>query len=316
MQARVLTVLGTAAQVPTSERNHVGLFLRWDRHGFLFDPGEGTQRQMVRSGVSASDITKIFLTHFHGDHCLGLPGVIQRLSLQRAGHTVEIYYPSRGRVFLERLIHCVPYYQAVDLELIPVESAGEVYSEEGLSISAGQLDHGSQTFGYRIQEHASRTVHPGLLPPEVSGRRIGELKRKGRVQTESGVLRLEDVSSVKPGQSFVCLMDTRLCETAEELARDATLLVSEATYLESEVELAGDYRHLTAGQAAGLASRAGADKLILLHYSQRYRSQAPFAKEAKAYHPDVVAARDGDVIPLPRLERKEEARSCHDSAKA
>lgn len=316
MQARVLTVLGTAAQVPTSERNHVGLFLRWDRHGFLFDPGEGTQRQMVRSGVSASDITKIFLTHFHGDHCLGLSGVIQRLSLQRAAHTVEIYYPSHGRAYLDRLIHCVPYYQGVELRLIPVQAEGEVYSEEGLTISAGRLEHGSQTFGYRIQEHSSRTVHPDLLPPEVSGRLIGELKQKGSIRTANGVLGLEEVSSVKPGQSFVCLLDTRLCQRAEELARDATLLVSEATYLESEAELAEKYRHLTAAQAAGLAFRARAGKLILLHYSQRYRSVAPFAKEAKVHHSDVVAARDGEVIPLPRLERKTEARSCRDSAEA
>jgi len=316
MQPRVLTVLGTAAQVPTSERNHVGLFLRWDGHGFLFDPGEGTQRQMVQSGISASNISKIFLTHFHGDHCLGLPGVIQRLSLQRAGHTVEIYYPSRGRAYLERLIHCVPYYQAVELKLIPVEEEGAVCSEEGLTISAGRLDHGAQTFGYRIQEHASRTIHPELLPPEVFGERIGELKRRGRIQTDSGVLDLEEVSSVKPGQSFVWLLDTRLCKAAEELAREATLVVSEATYLDSEADLAREYKHLTAAQAAGIASRARAGKLILLHYSQRYRSLTPFAREAKACHPDVHAARDGDVIPMPRLERKIGDPGCRDRARA
>jgi len=314
MQARVLTVLGTAAQVPTTERNHVGLFLRWDQHGFLIDPGEGTQRQLVRTGVSASDITKIFLTHFHGDHCLGLPGVIQRLSLHRPEHAVEIYYPSKGRAYLDRLIKCVPYYQAVELRLIPVEEEGEVSSEEGLTISAAKLDHGAQTFGYRIQEHSSRTVHPGLLPPDVSGRRIGELKQQGNIRTEQGVLALEDVSTLKPGQSFVCLLDTRLCEAAEELARNATLLVSEATYLESEAELARDYRHLTAAQAAGLASRAGAEKLVLLHYSQRYKSPGPFSKEAKTYHPDVWAARDGEVIPFPRLERKVQRDEVRDSA--
>jgi len=308
-----LTVLGTAAQVPTTERNHVGLFLRWDQHGFLFDPGEGAQRQLVRTGVSASDITKIFLTHFHGDHCLGLPGVIQRLSLQRAEHTVEIYYPSKGRTYLDRLIKCVPYYQAVELRLIPVEEEGEVSSEEGLTISAAKLDHGAQTFGYRIQEHSSRTVHPGLLPPDVSGRRIGELKQQGSIRTENGVLTLEDVSTLKPGQSFVCLLDTRLCEAAEELAKNATLLVSEATYLESESELAREYRHLTAAQAAALASRAGAEKLILLHYSQRYRSLGPFSKEAKTYHTYVWAARDGEVIPLPRMERKIQRERTHES---
>ncbi|MEP6923654.1 MAG: MBL fold metallo-hydrolase, partial [Pyrinomonadaceae bacterium] len=83
MSIRKFVALGTASQVPTRERNHNGYFLRWDEHGFLFDPGEGTQRQMTLAGVSASEITKIFITHFHGDHCLGLPGVMQRLSLDR-----------------------------------------------------------------------------------------------------------------------------------------------------------------------------------------------------------------------------------------
>ena len=304
MQARVLTVLGTAAQVPTKERNHTGLFLRWDRHGFLFDPGEGTQRQLVQAGISASDITKIFLTHFHGDHCLGLPGVIQRLSLQRASHTVEIYYPSKGRAYLNRLLKCVPYYQFVELKPIPVEAEGRLYSEKGLTISAGMLDHGTQTFGYRIQEHSTRTIHPNRLPPEVSGRRIGELKQRGRIETENGLLLLEEVSTLKPGQSFVCLLDTRLCEEAEKLASEASLLASEATYLESEAELAKEYRHLTAAQAAKIASRAGAEKLVLIHYSQRYRSLGPFFREAQAIHPGAYAARDGDVIPLPRVERE------------
>lgn len=304
MQPRVLTVLGTAAQVPTRNRNHVGLFLWWDQHGFLFDPGEGTQRQLLRSGISASDITKIFLTHFHGDHCLGLPGVIQRLSLQQTQHIVEIYYPSKGEAYLNRLLKCVPFYQNVSLSLIPVHRGGIICSAQDFTITASELDHGSQTFGYRMQEHSSRTIHPELLPREVSGRLIGELKEKGRVDTVEGPVRLEEVSSYKPGQSFACVMDTRLCPQAEELAGEATLLVSEATYLESEIELAREYRHLTAAQAADIAKRAGAGKLVLLHYSQRYRMEDLFRQEAEKFHSDVHAARDGDVFALPRVQRE------------
>src|SRR5687768_3103478 len=97
MTSRRFIALGTASQVPTRERNHNGYFLRWDAEGFLFDPGEGTQRQMTFADVSASSITKILITHFHGDHCLGLPGVLQRLSLDRIQHKVQLFYPSYGK---------------------------------------------------------------------------------------------------------------------------------------------------------------------------------------------------------------------------
>ena len=99
MSSRRFIALGTASQVPTRERNHNGYFLRWDAEGFLFDPGEGTQRQMIFADVTASQITKIFITHFHGDHCLGLAGVLQRLSLDRVPQTVQIFYPASGEKY-------------------------------------------------------------------------------------------------------------------------------------------------------------------------------------------------------------------------
>ena len=100
MSNRELVVLGTASQAPTRRRNHNGYFLRWDGEGLLFDPGEGTQRQMLFAGVTASQVTRVCITHFHGDHCLGLPGVLQRMSLDRVPHVVEICYPAQSREVL------------------------------------------------------------------------------------------------------------------------------------------------------------------------------------------------------------------------
>src|SRR3982750_4590233 len=99
--ARELTLLGTASQAPTRYRNHNGYLLRWDAEGILFDPGEGTQRQLLLAGVASSAITRICLTHFHGDHCLGLPGVLQRLSLDRVTHPVDVWYPAGGQEFYD-----------------------------------------------------------------------------------------------------------------------------------------------------------------------------------------------------------------------
>ncbi len=106
MGQKKLVVLGTASQVPSTFRNHVGLFLRWDKEDFLFDPGEGTQRQIIKFKVPINRIKKIFISHFHGDHCLGLPGIIQRLSLNQIKHPVEIIYPKEGEIFFKKSHKC------------------------------------------------------------------------------------------------------------------------------------------------------------------------------------------------------------------
>jgi ribonuclease Z len=112
---RELVVLGTASQAPTRRRNHNGYFLRWDDEGLLFDPGEGTQRQMLFAGVTASQITRICITHFHGDHCLGLPGVLARMSLDRVPHPVEVCYPAGSREVFGRLRHASLFRDVLDL---------------------------------------------------------------------------------------------------------------------------------------------------------------------------------------------------------
>ena len=128
MSSRRFIALGTASQVPTRERNHNGYFLRWDAEGFLFDPGEGTQRQMIFADVSASSITKIFITHFHGDHCLGLAGVLQRLSLDQVPQTVQIFYPASGEKYLDNLANASIYYNVARTEKVPVNQEGIIFS--------------------------------------------------------------------------------------------------------------------------------------------------------------------------------------------
>ena len=123
---RELVVLGTGSQIPTRARNHNGYLLRWDGEGILFDPGEGTQRQMAFAGVAASDITRLCLTHFHGDHCLGLPGVVQRLSLDRVAHPVYAHYPASGQEFFDRLRHASAFYDVADVRAQPVSTEGVV----------------------------------------------------------------------------------------------------------------------------------------------------------------------------------------------
>jgi ribonuclease Z len=302
MPARELVVLGTASQAPTRHRNHNGYLLRWDAEGLLFDPGEGTQRQLLLAGVASSAITRICVTHFHGDHCLGLPGVLQRLSLDRVGHPVDVCYPASGQEFYDRLRRCALYNDTVEVRPHPVHQQGVVDpGPEPFTLVAGRLDHRADTFGWRVVEPDGRRMLPDRLEEAgIAGPDVGRLQREGALVTAEGrTVTLEEMSEPRRGQVFAFVMDTRLCDGARDLAAGADLLVCESTFLERDADLAASYGHLTAAQAARLALEAGARRLVLTHFSQRYPDDGVFAAEAGEIFPDVVVVRDLDRVPVP-----------------
>lgn len=300
MSVRELVVLGTASQVPTRHRNHNGYLLRWDGLGLLFDPGEGTQRQMIRAGVSASDITHILITHFHGDHCLGLAGIVQRISLDEVPHQVDILYPASGQRYYERLRHASIFLDRARTRACPLTEEGPLQREAGFTLFGRRLDHGVETWGYRLEEPAGRTLLPERLKAlGLRGPAIGRLQREGRIEHHGRIVTIEEVSVERPGQSVAFVMDTRPCDGALALARGVDLLICESTYLETEVKEAHERGHMTARQAATLARDAGARKLVLTHFSQRYPDERAFLDEAAPIFPEVVAVRDGMRVPLP-----------------
>ncbi|MGN6753184.1 MAG: ribonuclease Z [Intrasporangium sp.] len=290
---RELVVLGTSSQVPTRTRNHNGYLLLWDGEGLLFDPGEGTQRQMILAGVSASQVTRICLTHVHGDHSYGLPGVLSRMALDGAEHRVDLHYPASGEPLVRALVSLAT--GALDLRLHPHGAAGQV--APGLSVAP--LRHRVECYGYRLVEPDGRTMLPERLRAVgISGPDVGRLQQEGRL---AGV-RIDEVSVVRPGQKFAFVMDTAPCHGAEVLAQDVDLLVAECTFADEESELAAAYLHLTAGQAGALAASAGARSLVLTHFSSRYLDLDALRRQAVACAggAEVAAAADLDRFPLRR----------------
>lgn len=304
MSSRELIVLGSASQVPTRHRNHNAYFLRWDDEGILFDPGEGTQRQMTMAGLSASQVTRICITHFHGDHALGLPGIIQRLSLDRATHPVEIYYPATGQAFFERLRHATIFMDKATIVPRPISSDGVLAETKAWKLSAARLEHAVDTYGFRLEERARVQLNPGRLKElGIAGPLVGELQRRGSIELNGRTVRLEEVGEMRAGQAFAFVMDTRPCPNASVLAEGVDLLVCESTYLDSERQEAHDHFHMTALQAAELAQNAKARRLVLTHFSQRYEDTAAFVTEAKARVADVVAVKDLDQVEVPKRSR-------------
>ncbi|MGM1061093.1 ribonuclease Z [Saccharothrix sp. Mg75] len=292
MSPRELVVLGTASQVPTRTRNHNGYLLRWGAEGFLFDPGEGTQRQMLRAGVAASDVTRLFVTHLHGDHCLGVPGVVQRLSLDGARHPVHAHYPAEGAEFFARLRHATSFHDTVDVREHPVTGPGVIAAGPFGTLEARRLDHSLPAYGYRLVEDDGRTMVPELLAARgISGPAVRALKPP----------LLDEVSVPRRGQRFAFVMDTRLCDGAFELADGADMLVIESTFLHADEHLATEHGHLTARQAARVAAESGVRTLVLTHFSQRYHDPRAFHDEAaEVFGGTIHVAADLDRIRVPK----------------
>jgi ribonuclease Z len=295
---RELVILGTASQVPTRTRAHNGYLLRWDGEGILFDPGEGTQRQMLYAGVAAHDLTRICVTHFHGDHSLGVAGVVQRINLDRVPHPVTAHYPASGAHYFERLRHATAYRENVELIEVPVTRDGTLAVTERFTLCAARLSHPVEAYGYRLDEPDGRRMLPDLLAARgIEGPDIGRLQKEGAL----GGVRLEEVSERRPGQSFAFVMDTRLCPAVPALAQGCDLLVIESTFADEDSRLAEEYGHLTAGQAGRVAAEAGVRHLVLTHFSQRYPDPELFGRQARAagFTGELTVARDLLRVPVP-----------------
>jgi ribonuclease Z len=301
---RELIVLGTASQVPTRHRNHNGYLLLWDGEGFLFDPGEGTQRQLLLAGVPVSSVTRLCLTHFHGDHCLGVPGVVQRFSVDAVPHPLLAYFPASGSEYFARLRHASIFHERTDVREVPVAADGPIAHGPFGVLVAGRLDHSVDAIGYRLVEPDRQRFVPELLAHYgIAGPAVGELHRAGSIRVGDRIVALSQVSVPRRGQRFAFVMDTRLCDGVYALAEGVDLLVIEATFLTDDAELATRYGHLTAAQAARVAQECGVRRLLLTHFSQRYTDATRHRDEAaEVFSGDLILAEDLARIPLPKRQ--------------
>jgi ribonuclease Z len=305
MSRRELVALGTSSQVPTRERSHNAYLLRWDGESFLLDPGEGAQRQLTLANIPANTIHHICITHFHGDHCLGLPGILQRLSLDHCDHPVHVYYPESGRPYVERLCGAAIFKSEIELVHHPAKQLPggmlPLYSTSEYALMSFPLEHSVPTVGFRLEEaERTRFLPDKLEKMGIRGPMVGQLQRQGRINSQERIVHLEEVTVAYRGSIFAFVMDTRPCQGAIELAKDADLLLMEATYTSEHRDLASLYFHSTAADAAKTAQDAGAKRLALGHFSQRYLNAGQHLTDAREIFPSVVALNDLDCVEIPR----------------
>lgn len=295
-----LYFLGTGAGMPSRHRNvtSVALDLTEEKEGiWLFDCGEGTQQQLLKSPLKMSKINKLFVTHLHGDHIYGLPGFLTSRGYQGGTSPFTLYGPKGIRKFIETAFSISDARVDYELNIVEIEP-GMVMKEDNYTVYADRLDHRIESFGYRIEERDK----PGCLDAEQlkklgvpNGPLYGRMKKGETIVLEDG-RELRGSDFLGPGfhgRVVVILGDTRYCEAAEKLAKKADVVVHEATFGKERSDLAKEYFHATAEQAATIAKDAGAHSLILTHISQRYQDQAePLLKEARQIFAATYLAHD------------------------
>jgi ribonuclease Z len=299
MSVRDLTILGCSSQQPTRFRNHGAYLVRWNDEGLLFDPGEGTQRQFIFANIAPPVVSRIFVSHFHGDHCLGLGSILMRLNLDKVTHPIHCYYPASGKKYFDRLRYGTIYHETIRVIEHPVSEAGLVHDDGKFRIEATFLEHGVDNIGWRITEPDVRKFDDAALKKHgVRGPLVRELINQGSLVVDGHHVNLDEVSWIRKGDSIAIVIDTRFCTNAVEIARGAKLLLCESTYQEEHKELAYQHFHMTAHEAATLAKQAGVKKLILTHFSARYQNPKGFEIEAKEVFPNVFIAEDLKTFPF------------------
>ena len=297
--------LGTSGSVPTARRGLAGTLVRRGGERILFDCGEGTQRQLLRSTVGLVELPEIFLTHYHADHYLGLPGMLKTFALRGRATPLTVYGPP-GLADLFGVLRRVFGKLTYPVELIELGS-GDAVERTDYRISAFAVEHGVSANGYAIVE----SPRPGRFGVEAAsalgipeGPLFGRLQHGEAVETADGrTVRPEDVlGPARPGRKLVFAGDTRPTRSVLEAAQEADVLVHEATFAAEERDRAEETLHATAAAAAELARVAGVRLLVLTHLSNRYFGPE-IAREARDVFPETVVPRDFDIIDVRFPER-------------
>lgn len=287
--------LGTGGTYPCTERNVVSITVQIGKEVALLDCGEGTQRQFMKSNVSFMSTRWIFITHYHGDHFLGVPGLVQSMNLNDRDRPLDIYGPRGTEDLMSWLItagYFAPGYEIFAHDVSP----GDRIELDGFSVTAAEADHSVPTLAYSLEENqrqgkfnASKAKELGI-PEGPLFRRLQqgkEVEFNGHTVTPDQVL-----GPSRRGRKIVYSGDTRPCENVVELAREADLLIHDATLMSDEERQASDFGHSTALAAAEVAKRAKVEMLALVHYSPRYKDTEPLLHEAQRVFPDTIAPSD------------------------
>lgn len=291
-----VTMLGTSGSSPARGRNMPSVAITYDGHILLLDCGEGTQMQMLKYGVNSARVEAIFISHAHGDHIIGVAGLVRSMAMNGRQKPLDIFVPKGAEATVKTLLM---FDKAIIDYKIDVKGVapGMVYKGRNFSVKAFRIDHTVTTYGYVFKEDDRRRfIVDKCKKLGIKGEMFSTLEKKGKLMIGKKLVRLNDVTVPQNGKSVVYASDTRPVPATASAARGAELLIHESSYADSEAALAKERKHSTAGEAAKIAKKAGVKALVLTHISARYANTDAIQNDAKKVFRNSRAAVDGEVI--------------------
>ncbi len=288
-----ITFLGTASMQPTRERNLSAILLSHDSENILIDCGEGTQRQMKLANVKPTKITRIIISHFHADHVLGLGGLFRNLAANGYNKTLNIHIPRGTSKFLDNIINSAYYNNDLKLNIDEFDS-GQIFENDKMHIEAFPLSHTVPSFGFVFMEKPRRKINLsytskfGLTKHPM----LGELQKGRDIIYNNKNISAKKATILVPGKKLGIILDTCICNNCYVIADNADLLVAESTFSSEHADKAKEYKHMTSTDAASIAKKAKSKKLILTHFSQRYKDDSIILAEAKKIFKNTTCAKD------------------------
>ncbi|SDL05581.1 ribonuclease Z [Natronorubrum texcoconense] len=299
-----VTFLGTAGAIPTTERNPSGIFVAREGEQLLFDAGEGTQRQLMRFGTGFS-ISQLFVTHLHGDHVLGIPGLLQTMAFNDREEPLAIHAPHGTRRQLKSLVNALGNRPSFPVRINEVGDGDVAYRADEYEVRAFETDHDARSVGYALVEDDRKGRFDRDRAEELGvpvGPKFSKLHAGESVELEDGTVVDPDqvVGEPRPGRSIVYTGDTRPTTATIEVADEPDLLIHDATFADDRADRAAKTAHSTARQAAEIANRAGADRLALMHLSSRYAGHVGdhLEQAREVFDGEVFLPEDGDELEI------------------
>ena len=296
-----IVFLGSGSSIPTAERNHPGIFLDYGGDKFLWDCGEGTQRQMIIAGLKFMKIKKIFITHWHADHFAGLIGLVETFNLEGRIEPLEIYGPEAPR-FIDAFSELSYWDFGFKIKSFDVNYEGDtistIFENKDYKILSTPVKHNVPAVAYCFQEKDRWNINLRKIKKIGinAGHILEELKSKGEIRYNNRIVKLEDVADMTKGKKIVYSGDTAPCDNILKLSKNADLLIHDATFMDKAINLKKKPYlkkcHTSAKKAALIAKKANVKKLILTHFSRRYKDGNVIKNEAKKVFKNTDIAKD------------------------
>lgn len=287
-----ITFLGTSSMIPTVERNHSSILIIYKDQGILVDCGEGTQRQLRIAGIKPSKITKLLITHWHGDHTLGIPGLIQNLAAHNYKNTLEIYGPKGSKKYLKNMLSGIAMQEKLKYEVMELSSG--IFYKKDFILEATNLNHIIPCLGYSFKESDRRKINIDYTKKFGLSRHplLGNLQKGKNITYKGKKILASKATTLIKGKKITIIMDTAPTKNAVKIAKDSDVLIAESTWSKDLEKFVMKRKHLTAELAAKMAKQANAKKLILTHFSQRYQDIKNLETEAKKVFKNTILAED------------------------